>query len=233
MLASLTVPFYVSPFPLLLVQPVSGTVVLSSFPLCAISFTVFHLLLCCFFFISFVAALDKNCFPVGQRKVSCARKEKLQTYFPCKNKQTKKTHIPTNQTGDTLPVQAILMPCSACLLFAESEQHSEILPFCLVGVIHAGWVGGEARGLSIIYLLWGAGSVQAVLVSRRQLWFPLAVGRRETKPRWGWWAPPQGGLGPWLEATRGSGAAGLNRPKLLLGHHEAAEKFSVSWAMAC
>lgn len=90
------------------------------------------------FFISFMAALDKNCFPVGQRKVSCARKEKLQTYFPCKNKQTKKTHIPTNQTGDTLPVQAILMPCSACLLFAESEQHSEILPFCLVGVIHAG-----------------------------------------------------------------------------------------------
>lgn len=38
-----------------------------------------------------MAALDKNCFPVGQRKVSCARKEKLQTYFPCKNKQTKKS----------------------------------------------------------------------------------------------------------------------------------------------
>lgn len=138
MLASLTVPFYVSPFPLLLVQLVSGTVVLPSFPLCAISFTGFHLLLCWFFLYhswllwTRIAFLwDRGRFPVPERR-------SFRPTSPAKTNKQKKAHTPTNQTGDALPVQAILMPCSACLLFAESEQHSEILPFCLVGVIHAG-----------------------------------------------------------------------------------------------
>lgn len=231
MLASLTVPFYVSPFPLLLVQLVSGTVVLPSFPLCAISFTGFHLLQCWFFLYhswllwTRIAFLwDRGRFPVPERR-------SFRPTSPAKTNKQNKPH--TNKpnwwySSCAGHFDALLSLFALCWVWAAQRD-----PSLLPGGSHTRWLSGWGSERTEHHLpplgCWQcAGSARL----KKTALVPTCCGQEGNEAEVGL-APPQGGLGPWLEATRGSGAAGLNRPKLLLGHHEAAEKFSVSWAMAC
>lgn len=69
------VPFHVCAFTLLLVRLVSGAVLVSSFPFCVISFTVFHFLLHFFPFIIH-CCYEIELLSCGMGGVSCAKKEK-------------------------------------------------------------------------------------------------------------------------------------------------------------